>query len=82
MSPARRLRGDRTEYVLSVRITAEERRALRALAQVNAMTLSGLAAEAIAELAGDLLEHPPMSLRRRLCAHCRRGCHTDDVTPS
>ena len=73
--PTRPTRGEPTAHVLSVRITVSERRALRALARANSLTLSSLVAEALAELAGDLGERPPLSCRIGSCTACPY-CHT------
>ena len=76
MAPAP-LRGTVAAFTLTVRITATERAALRRMAREQRTTLSGLAAEALAELAGDCGERPPLSCRRRPSCPWRRTCHTE-----
>jgi hypothetical protein len=64
------------EYTLTVRITAEERKALRGLAKTLGVTLSGLAADALAEMAGDAGEDAPLPCRRWKTGKPCPGCHT------
>lgn len=79
MSPPRN-RSDVARYTVSIRVTAAERRAIRRLADLNHVTVSALAGEALACLAGDLGESAPLETLPRQCEACRyyyrRACHT------
>ena len=68
--PKRPRRGSLAIYRLSVRVTREERRALRALARANHLTISALIADALAELATDSGTPPPLVTRCARCGRC------------